>query len=428
MHKITIEECLELMAGLAVNATVVPAFIVLDRDKKIIFDIAKKVFKGTALTDRQLEAVKKILITRYKSQFRIRGIDLENSVNNLRQPLRHLDRSEYIRIENGSEYLEPYWSGFTPQKVIVVRFPFNMTYSKAMSAVRKLLGPVPSRYYSQKLKDKYILPYTEKIVHRLISNFKNKIKDIDPVLLDVHDQCEKLYKRPDQYVPGIYNYQIKNSSSVTTQYYREYFGDPAKENLHLYYDRKEKLGLHYFDKNNLAESSSNLSTLSKAILERQYSKINLDSEKWKLEQIVDTVIELRRFPLMVVLKGDTHQNSLEDLHNTHKLFKNLIPKNEISVLARCKNSTSFGKEFNEYVKDNQLNNSLAKSTKIVYITSKKMPKPLLTSDWEAEAVLVCDNTRAYTKVDKYVSTIDLQLQINGQDSYWSRVHYGADTI
>ena len=428
MRKITIEECLELMAGLAVNATVVPAFIVLDRDKKIIFDIAKKVFKGTALTDRQLEAVKKILITRYKSQFRIRGIDLENSVNNLRQPLRHLDRSEYIRIENGSDYLEPYWSGFTPQKVIVVRFPFNMTYSKAMSAVRKLLGPVPSRYYSQKLKDKYILPYTEKIVHRLISNFKNKIKDIDPVLLDVHDQCEKLYKRPDQFVPGIYNYQIKNSSPVTTQYHREYFGDPAKENLHLYYDRKEKLGLHYFDKNNLAESSSNLSTLSKVILERQYSKINLDSEKWKLEQIVDTVIELRRFPLMVVLKGDTEQNSLEDLHNTHKLFKNLIPKNEISVLARCKNSTSFGKEFNEYVKDNQLNNSLAKSTKIVYITSKKIPKPLLTSDWEAEAVLVCDNTRAYTKVDKYVSTIDLQLQINGQDSYWSRVHYGADTI
>ena len=177
MRKITIEECLELMAGLAVNATVVPAFIVLDRDKKIIFDIAKKVFKGTALTDRQLEAVKKILITRYKSQFRIRGIDLENSVNNLRQPLRHLDRSEYIRIENGSDYLEPYWSGFTPQKVIVVRFPFNMTYSKAMSAVRKLLGPVPSRYYSQKLKDKYILPYTEKIVHRLISNFKNKNVD-----------------------------------------------------------------------------------------------------------------------------------------------------------------------------------------------------------------------------------------------------------
>ena len=101
MRSITIEECLELMAGLSAKA-IDPAFIVLDRDKKIIFDIAKKVYKGSALTDRQLEAVKKILITRYKSQFKMRGIDLENSVNTLRQPLRHLDRSEYIRLEDGS--------------------------------------------------------------------------------------------------------------------------------------------------------------------------------------------------------------------------------------------------------------------------------------------------------------------------------------
>ena len=96
--------------------------------------------------------------------------------------------------------------------------------------------------------------------------------------------------------------------------------------------------------------------------------------------------------------------------------------------ARCKNSTTFGKEFNDYIKDNQLNNSLAKSTKIVYITSKKIPKPLLTSEWESEAVLICDNTRNYSKVDKYVGTIDLQLQINGQDSFWSQVHFGADTV
>ena len=428
MRSITIEECLELMAGLTVNATVTPAFIVLDRDKKIIFDIAKKVFKGTALTDRQLEAVKKILITRYKSQFKMRGIDLENSVNNLRQPLRHLDRSEYIRLEEGINFVEPYWSGFVPNKVIVIRFPFNMTYTKIINEVRKLLVADLSRYYSQRLKDKYILPYTEKITHRLISKFKSKIKDIDPVLLDVHDQCEKIYKKSEQYVPGIYNYQIKNTSEVVTKYHQEYFGDPAKENLHLYYDRKEKMGLKYFDKDELTQSIHNLSALSKAIIERQYSRINVDLKKWPIENVIDTIMELRRFPLMVVVKGNTEKDSLEDLHSTHKMFKNIIPNNEIAVLARCKNSTTFGKEFNNYVKDNQLNNSLAKSTKIVYITSKKIPKPLLTSEWEPEAVLVCDNTRSYSKVDQYVNTIDLQLQINGQESYWNRIHYGADTI
>lgn len=427
MRSITIEECLELIAGFSAKA-ITPAFILLDRDKKIITDIAKKVYKGIALTDRQLDAVKKILITRYKSQFKIRGIDLENSVNNLRQPLRHLDRSEYIRIEEGTNYLEPYWSGFTPSKVVVTRFPFNMTYSKQITEVRKLLGPLNSRFYSQKLKDKYILPYTEKIVHRLIGKFKNKIKDIDPILLDVYNECEKIYKKESEYVPGIYNYKIQNSSETVTNYYQEYFGDPVNENLYLYFDRKEKMGLKYFDKNMLKESTQNLSSLSNAILHRTYARINLDTKKWPLEQIINTISELRRFPLLVVLSGTTEKDSLKDLHKTHKLFKNIVDDKDVSVLVRCKNGTTFGKEFNDYIKDNRLNNSLAKSTKIVYITSKKIPKPLLTSEWEPEAVLIGDSTRSYTKVDKYIGTIDLQLQINGQDSYWNQIHVGADTI
>ena len=110
--------------------------------------------------------------------------------------------------------------------------------NKQITEVRKLLGPLNSRFYSQKLKDKYILPYTEKIVHRLIGKFKNKIKDIDPILLDVYNECEKIYKKESEYVPGIYNYKIQNSSEIVTNYYQEYFGDPVNENLYLYFDCK----------------------------------------------------------------------------------------------------------------------------------------------------------------------------------------------
>lgn len=427
MRSITIEECLELMAGLS-TTPVNPAFIVLDRDKQIIVDIAKKVFKGSALTDRQLDAVKKILITRYKSQFKMRGIDLENSVNTLRQPIRYLDRSEYIRLEEGSKYVEPYWAGFVPNKVIIVRFPFNMTYTKNLNEVRKLLSGNNSRYFSQRLKDKYILPYTEKVTHKLLSKFKNKIKDIDPILIDVYNECEKLSKHPSDHIPGIYDYQIKHSSDKVNQHYIEYFGEPAQENLFLYYDRKDKMGLHFFDKVALELSKEKLSSLSKKILDRQYSRINLDLEKWTFNQVIQTILELRRLPLVIILPSAKEEDTLNQLHETHKMFKNIVTNKEISVLARCKNSTSFGKEFNEYIKTNQLNNSLAKTTKIVYITNKKVPKPLLTSDWEPEAVLICDNTRSYTKVDRYVGNIDLQLQINGQDSFWNQVHFGADSL
>ena len=85
---------------------------------------------------------------------------------------------------------------------------------------------------------------------------------------------KKIYKKESEYVPGIYNYKIQNSSETVTNYYQEYFGDPVNENLYLYFDRKEKMGLKYFDKDMLKESSKDLSPLSTAILHRTYARIN----------------------------------------------------------------------------------------------------------------------------------------------------------
>ena len=48
MHTVSIEACLELIAGFSENKITKPS-ILLERDKKIILDIAKKVYKGYVL-------------------------------------------------------------------------------------------------------------------------------------------------------------------------------------------------------------------------------------------------------------------------------------------------------------------------------------------------------------------------------------------
>ena len=84
MQTYPIEQCLEIMAGLQ-SGPVSKPFVILERDKKILVDIAKKVFKGSALTDKQYEVVKRILVNRYV-QFKLRDIDIQNSANILRKP------------------------------------------------------------------------------------------------------------------------------------------------------------------------------------------------------------------------------------------------------------------------------------------------------------------------------------------------------
>ena len=71
----------------------------------------------------------------------------------------------------------------------------------------------------------------------------------------------------------------------------------------------------------------------------------------------------------------------------HNLLKNVVAPEDVSVMHRRKAGTDSGKNYNEYVHEQKINNALAKNTKIVYITNKKVPKPLVKSDWRPSTVI-----------------------------------------
>ena len=83
-------------------------------------------------------------------------------------------------------------------------------------------------------------------------------------------------------------------------------------------------------------------------------------------------------------------------------------------MFRLENMES-GIKFNEYVRENGLNNKLANNTKIVYINNKKIPKPLLRFNWEPEGVLCLDTTRNYSKVNQFEEEFDLVIQYSSEE-------------
>ena len=73
---LTIEDCLELVAGISQlkyhndpDLSKLQNFKLHEDNHKIMFSIAKQVMKGTALTQRQYNLVKKLLIEYYESLF-----------------------------------------------------------------------------------------------------------------------------------------------------------------------------------------------------------------------------------------------------------------------------------------------------------------------------------------------------------------------
>jgi len=422
----TVEDCLEIMTGLS-DILISPPFVLQQRDRNIISNIAMKTFKGTGLTDKQLAVVKKILITNYAQDFLDRGIDLTASLEQLRGPLRELDRSTFIKIKsvkNIPELKQTYNQGnfHMEHKVIVVRFPFNLSYARVINDIKKKYR-YDDRYFN--FDNQYLFPYEEKYVYHLVNKFKEKIKDIDPVLISVYEKLSEINQHPEQYVPGIYNYQICNVPQTFIDILHNKFGEPSKENLYLYKDRQQALSLEHMDNLAVEQSLSNLDILTKKIAARKTFIVNINRNKWTLDQVLNSLIELQRFPLLVILNEKT---AADDYHEIHTKLKNLFYNDQMTVMFRLPNQGIKNIEFNQMISENGTNKPVDKNTKIVYINNRRVPKPLIKSDWCAESVINLRSEREHNQVQNFLQQCDLIVQYDSEESPWNMWHHEVEKI
>ena len=133
---------------------------------------------------------------------------------------------------------------------------------------------------------------------------------------------------------------------------------------------------------------------------------------------LESLLELNRFPILVVLPNES---PLDGLIKLHKGLTNIIFEQDTSVLFRIDNDKESGRDFNEYIKLHKLNNPLDTNTKVVYINSNKFPKPLLKSKWNPSTVLAFGSQRMNTKVADYINPLDLVIHYDTDVSPFHRV-------
>jgi len=422
----TVEDCLEIMTAYS-EILVSPPFELLERDKKILQSIASKTFKGIGLTDKQLAVVKKILLANYIEQFENRGIDLLKSLEQMRGPLRELDRSTYLKIKKVSDVPElndviNRGNFGIEYKVIVLRFPFNMSYARLVNDIKKKFK-YDSRYLNY--DNHYLFPYEEKYVYQLVQSFKNKIKDIDPELLSVYEKLCEIQVNNNLYIPGVYDYKIRNVPEQFVNFLHQNIGVPTKANLYMYKDRSKALSLEHLDEIAVQESLKGIDILSQKIACRGTYIVNINKEKWTLDQVLGSLHTLRRFPLLVVIN---EKNALDDYHTLFGKLRLLYPAAAHAVLFRLPNHGDQNIEFNKLVAEHKTNNPIDENTKIVYINHKRVPKPLIKSNWQAKAVLSLRSEREHNQVQNFLEPYDLIIQYDNEESQWNMWHHEMEII
>lgn len=392
----TIEDCLELLVGLRGQSK----FSIESSDHTILQSIGRQVFKGVALTDRQYDLVKSKLL-KYKSQFTALEYDIEDSVKNLRLPLRQINREKYIALYTDSD----------KQQWIQIRFPF----SKKLIVLIESLVKYPSEYKHQKGTHEHLFKFTEKNVFQIVDIFKNKDFKIDDIIIEAYDSLVEINNNKQDYIPGIYNFKFKNLNGNVIDYAISTIGEPSIDNLAIYKDRSSYFGLHHFDQKDLDASSRNLSVLSQKLIHRVKPTVLINPEKYTILNVTDSLIELDRFPLLVVL---TEANALDELCIVHRAVRNVIDIGEETVMFRLENDSH--SNFNDYIRENKLNSPIDKNTKIVYISNNKVPKPLVKSMWRPLTTLLMSSVRSNSLVSAFISQSDLSLHYDKEVSQFMR--------
>lgn len=391
----TVEDCLELLVGLREQSQ----FQIESSDYNILTSIARQVFRGIGLTDRQYALVKEKLLS-YKSQFT--ALEYPLVLDNTRLPLREIDRSRWVgfRSIESTDY-------------IAVRFSFN---KKLISVIDSLRTSENKKLYNEQDKIHYF-SITESNILKIIKLLEDKNFVIEPDIKEKYEVIKLMDENKNNYIPGIYGFKLKNLHQKAVEYIISDIGqEPNVDNLALYSDRKSLYGISHFDSNYLDQSISNLTTLSQKLVRRNSTQVLVNKSQFTVSHLAESVLELNRYPLLVCLNNSS---DLDDLQEVFHTFRNIFSSDDFCVLYRKDNDTAENIYFNTYIKNNSLNNTLATNTKIVYTTQDKLVKTLLKTDWRPKAALVFGSSRS-NKMQTYLNELDLVMYYDNDVSPFLR--------
>ena len=148
-------------------------------------------------------------------------------------------------------------------------------------------------------------------------------------------------------------------------------------------------------------------SLTNAIASRKNFKIFVDSSENTLSDVVKSLIELKRLPVLVVFDKENVDRNYEDLLLLSTALDQHGITNNIGIHFRMQNNTEFGRSFNQLIADQQYNTKLDINTKVAGVDIGKIPKFFLSNPWKPMSVLAIDTTLRFSKTSIYANCSDL---------------------
>ena len=148
-------------------------------------------------------------------------------------------------------------------------------------------------------------------------------------------------------------------------------------------------------------------SLAGDIAYRETSKVWVDSANYSLKQLIASLIELQRTPILIVFPNWDSDTVYKNMLILDSALKENNVNSNVGMYFRMDNQ-GHGKDFNQLIANNKYNSQLENETAIVGIQAGKIPKFLLKSKWTPMSVIVLDTIRQNKSI-VYANCCDLVI-------------------
>ena len=313
------------------------------RDRSILFSMASQLKKPLALTEKQSLLVLKILDENKHLYERIEEFNSLLSNPLYKYTFRNIDSTRRIYIINES--------------FIAVKFPFD-------NSLNKLLDKIPGRKNYDIVARAHFYRLNEMNIAAIMNTFKDRNFEVDLKIEQWYKEIEEIKSNPTSYVSCVTidgTVDIENCNSYTKEYFNKNKTGEFVEDLFL----AKSMGLYFSTQVNEKIQSLNISEITKRYLSNPNHAVSV-AEVLK-QDLCMMFQELNTYPILILADDDEKQFMAWII-----AFRQYgVDTKDMSVLFRSDKNVAF----NDYVKDQQLNNLVGDSTKVVFIKNK-MPKIL----------------------------------------------------
>ena len=367
-----------LLKHICQNIKVIDKFIPT-KDKKILTSLDSQLDQGNFLTENQAKLLVKILAENIDHILLIN--DHSQSIidgNTWTHQFRTIQQVRKIHISN------------TVPSSIKLEFTYDKRIKTKLAKLNGLLdgnlvanGP---RHYSAAL--------TEKNIVALVNEFKNDRFEIDEKIMNFYHEISEILenKKSPFRVFSLENENLK-------KHIEDDIGPITIDNLLLLHDRKFRYQYTITEK--ITEKS-----LKNSIAQRSSTKIFVNSQQYQLDELIASLKELLRLPLLCVFDGHDAKVDKKMLNLLSNAMIQHNVDNQTGIYFRFDQGVE-GDQFNKSVKDLKYNQPLTEVTTVAGIANNKIPKFMVKSGWKPKTVISLIPGFKNNKSSVYFSDVDL---------------------